>query len=134
MKHTTHILTITCIFISALTLSSCGNNTRKDNALSVDAIEVSDNQEQSTKVEIVGLYSGTDNVGMESTIVLRSGGTLIIKASVGDGTPDYGHWTGTSDDLSLYHNDAMGNEELIGNAKVTPQGLEIIGGKFYNRQ
>ena len=71
---------------------------------------------------------------MESTIVLRSGGTLIIKASVGDGTPDYGHWTGTSDDLSLYHNDAMGNEELIGNAKVTPQGLEIIGGKFYNRQ
>lgn len=84
--------------------------------------------------EISGTYSGTDNVGMESTIILRSGGTLIIQASVGDGTPDYGWWTGTADNLSLYHKDYMGNEELIGRAEVTEDGLKIIGGKFYNRQ
>jgi hypothetical protein len=71
---------------------------------------------------------------MESTIILRSGGTLIIQASIGDGTPDYGNWTGTADNLSLYHKDAFGNDELIGNAKVTDEGLRIIGGKFYARQ
>jgi hypothetical protein len=71
---------------------------------------------------------------MESTIILRNGGTLIIQASVGDGTPDYGNWSGTADNLSLYHKDALGNDELIGNARVTEEGLRIIGGKFYARQ
>lgn len=89
---------------------------------------------QRSNVEISGTYSGTDNVGMESTIILRSGGTLIIQASVGDGTPDYGWWTGTADNLSLYHKDYMGNDELIGRAEVTEDGLKIIGGKFYSRQ
>lgn len=86
------------------------------------------------KIEIAGVYSGTDNVGMESTIILRSSGTLIIQASVGDGTPDYGNWTGTAENLSLYHKDAFGYDELIGNAIVTEEGLRIIGGKFYSRQ
>jgi|GEM_PF-650354 hypothetical protein len=135
MKHKILILTISIIFIPLLILSSCGNSTKNNEEVSSAAATVSpDDQENSTKIEIAGVYSGIDNVGMESSIVLRSGGTLIIKASVGDGTPDYGHWTGSSDDLALYHNDAFGNEELIGNAKVTAEGLEIIGGKFYNRQ
>lgn len=107
----TAILIISTIAIS---LNGCGN---------------SQNESQ-----IAGTYSGTDNFGMESTIVLRSGGTLIIQASVGDGTPDYGHWTGTAENLSLYHKDAFGNDELIGNAEVTDKGLRIIGGKFYFRQ
>jgi hypothetical protein len=98
---------------------------------------------QRPKVEISGTYSGTDNVGMESTIILRSGGGLIIQASVGDGTPDYGSWTGTADNLSFYHKDVFGNDELIGRAEVTNDGLRIgvtndglriIGGKFYSRQ
>ena len=71
---------------------------------------------------------------MKSTIILRIGGTLIIQASVGDGTPDYGNWTGTADNLSLYHKDSYGKDELIGNAKVTENGLKIIGGKFYSRK
>ncbi len=86
------------------------------------------------RAEIAGVYSGTDNVGMESTIILRSGGTLIIQASVGDGTPDYGRWTGTADDLSLYHNDDFGNEQLIANAEISDEGLKIKGGRFYKRQ
>lgn len=90
--------------------------------------------EEVNKVEIAGVYSGTDNIGMESTIVLRSGGTLIIHASVGDGTPDYGRWTGSADNLSLYHKDVFGNDEFVGNAKVTKTGLRIKGGKFYSRQ
>ncbi|MCH1543990.1 MAG: hypothetical protein L7U60_04035 [Bacteroidia bacterium] len=71
---------------------------------------------------------------MESTIILRSGGTLIIQSSIGDGTPDYGNWTGTAENLSLYHKDSYGRDELIGNAKVTDLGLKIIGGKLYFRQ
>ncbi len=86
------------------------------------------------EAEISGTYSGTDNVGMESTIIMRKDGTLIIQSSIGDGTPDYGWWTGTSDNLSLYHKDYMGNDELIANASITDDGLRISGGKFYSRQ
>jgi len=90
--------------------------------------------ESISKVEISGVYSGNDNVGMESTIILRGDGSMIIQASVGDGTLDYGNWTGSADNLSLYHKDAFGNDELIGNAKVTAEGLRIIGGMFYSRK
>lgn len=89
---------------------------------------------QLPNVEIGGVYSGTDNVGMESTIVLRNNGTLIIQTSIGNGQPDYGWWKGSSDNLSLYHHDHLGNEQLISRAKVTNDGLQIIGGKFYPRQ
>lgn len=89
---------------------------------------------QRPTVEISGTYSGTDNVGMQSTIILRNGGTLVIHASVGDGTPNYGWWTGTADDLSLYQKDEFGNEQLIGRAEITDDGLQIKGGKFYRRQ
>lgn len=84
--------------------------------------------------DIKGTYSGTDNMGLESTLILYSSGTLVIQASIGDGTPDYGNWTGTADNLSLYHKDAYGNDELIGKAEVTEAGLKIFGGNFYSRQ
>jgi hypothetical protein len=137
-----NIMTIFGALLFASTiLTSCGNN-KQDNS-SKEPSKQSDEstnsnsptqQKQTKEIQIAGTYSGTDNVGMESTIILRSGGTLIIQASVGDGTPDYGNWTGTADNLSLYHKDAFGNDELIGNAKVTDEGLRIIGGKFYARQ
>lgn len=115
---------------------ACNNNSEMSEPSNSSGIESSSTpqQDESVKVEIPGIYSGADNVGMESTIILRSGGTLIIQASVGDGTPDYGNWTGTADNLSLYHKDAFGNDELIGRATVTNEGLRIIGGKFYSRQ
>ena len=132
MKIKSIIITILFFSFSAL-IMSCGNdgqgtkNNSQSNGLEEKNIE-------KPKVEIIGTYSGTDNVGMESTIILRSGGTLIIQASVGDGTPDYGNWSGTADNLSLNHKDSYGNDELIGRAEVTNEGLRIIGGKFYTRQ
>ncbi len=119
---------------------ACNSNSNQESSTSGTSISSSvENAEDETKpqpkeVEIAGTYSGTDNVGMKSTIILREGGGLIIHASVGDGTPNYGNWTGTAPNLSLYHQDAYGNEELIGNAEVTEDGLKILGGKFYSRQ
>lgn len=84
--------------------------------------------------EISGTYSGLDNFGFESTIILLSDGTFIHQSLTFDGTPKYGWWTGTADNLSLYLKDEMGNEELIARAEVTEDGLTIIGGKFYSRQ
>ncbi len=136
MKNIKKHLTVALISMSTMVFIACNGNSNKSNYSNSGNSESnsSSQQVQPKKVEISGTYSGTDNVGMESTIILRSGGTLIIQASVGDGTPDYGNWTGTADNLSLYHKDALGNDELIGNAKVTEEGLRIIGGKFYSRQ
>jgi len=89
----------------------------------------SPNQKLNDDDEIAGIYSGIDNVGMESSIILSKDGSLIIKSSVGDGKPDYGTWTGTADNLSLFHKDIMGKNELIGNAKIDPSinsGDEIL--------
>jgi hypothetical protein len=122
--------------MSTMVFIACNGSSNKSNYSNSGNSENNSSSQpvEPKKVEISGTYSGTDNVGMESTIIIRSGGTLIIQASVGDGTPDYGNWTGTADNLSLYHKDAFGNDELIGNAKVTEEGLRIIGGKFYSRQ
>lgn len=132
MKKQSILITILFFTFSAI-IMSCGNGGQNTKSNS-QSNEVEEKTIEQRKVEISGTYSGTDNVGMESTIILRSGGTLIIQASVGDGTPDYGNWTGTADDLSLYHKDAYGNDELIGRAEVTNDGLRIKGGKFYSRQ
>jgi hypothetical protein len=97
------------------------------------------------KVEISGIYSGSDNVGMESTIILRNGGTMVVKASIGDGTPTVGEWTGDAENISLYINSEepyydnygnlrMGGNQLLGRGRITQEGLQIIGGKFYQRQ
>jgi len=129
-------LAVALISMSTIIFIACNSNSNKSNNYNLGNSESNSSiqHEQPKEVEISGTYSGTDNVGMESTIILRSGGTLIIQASVGDGTPDYGNWNGTAENLSLYHKDAFGNDELIGNAKVTEEGLRIIGGKFYARQ
>lgn len=132
MKKTSILITILFFAFSAI-IMSCGNGGQNTKTNS-QSNEVEEKTIEQPKVEISGTYSGTDNVGMESTIILRSGGTLIIQASVGDGTPDYGNWTGTADNLSLYHKDAYGNDELIGRAEVTNDGLRIKGGNFYSRQ
>ena len=132
MKKQSILITILFFTFSTI-IMSCGN-AGQNTKTSSQSNEVEEKTIEQPKVEISGTYSGTDNVGMESTIILRSGGTLIIQASVGDGTPDYGNWTGTADNLSLYHKDVYGNDELIGRAKVTNDGLRIKGGKFYSRQ
>jgi hypothetical protein len=136
MKNIKKYFAVALISMSTMVFIACNSNSNKSNSSNSGNSESnsSSQQIQPTEVEITGTYSGTDNVGMKSTIILRSGGTLIIEASVGDGTPDYGNWTGTADNLSLYHKDAFGNDELIGNAKVTDEGLRIVGGKFYSRQ
>jgi len=132
MKKQSILIKIWFFTFSAI-IMSCGNDGQNTKTNS-QSNEVEEKTIEQPKVEISGTYSGTDNVGMESTIILRSGGTLIIQASVGDGTPDYGNWTGTADNLSLYHKDVYGNDELIGIAEVTNDGLRIKGGKFYSRQ
>ena len=130
MKKMKKHFTLALISMASVGFVACNSNSQSESS------DGSSSYQDETKIEaqIAGTYSGTDNVGMESSIILRSGGTLIIQASVGDGTPDYGNWTGTADNLSLYHKDAFGNDELIGNARVTDEGLRIIGGKFYRRQ
>ena len=92
------------------------------------------NQSSQQSIQITGKYSGTDNVGMQSTIIIRSGGTLIIESSIGDGSSTYGKWTGTADNISLYLKDDFGNDEFIADAEVTKDGLRIKGGNFYRRQ
>lgn len=136
MKNTKKYFALGLVSISTVLFFACNSNSNKSNNTNSGSTNSNSptQQKQTKEIQIAGTYSGTDNVGMESTIILRSGGTLIIQASVGDGTPDYGNWTGTADNLSLYHKDAFGNDELIGNAKVTDEGLRIIGGKFYARQ
>jgi hypothetical protein len=129
-----HSIIMTFLFLTfSAAIISCGNGGQNTKSNS-QSNELEEKTIAQPKVEISGTYSGTDNVGMKSTIILRSGGTLIIQASVGDGTPGYGNWTGTADNLSLYHKDVYGNDELIGRAEVTEEGLKIIGGKFYSRQ
>ena len=97
------------------------------------------------KVEISGTYSGTDNVGMESAIILRSGGSMVLNSSIGDGTPSVGEWSGDAENISLYikseepyydnyGNLRMGGNQLLGRGRITQEGLQIIGGKFYQRQ
>jgi len=136
MKNIKKYFAVALFSMSTMVFIACNSNSNKSNSsISGNSESNSSSQQvQPTDVEITGTYSGTDNVGMKSTIILHSGGTLIIQASVGDGTPDYGNWTGKSDNLSLYHKDAYGNDELIGRAEVTNDGLRIKGGKFYSRQ
>jgi hypothetical protein len=120
-----------------LILISCENNSSKGRIIVVDKkLEL-----PTTKVEVMkepkiaGIYSGSDNLGMITTIILKPNGVLIIQASVGDGQPTYSRWSGNYDDLSLFNpKDDFGREQLIGNAEVSERGLQIIGAKFYTRQ
>lgn len=145
------------VLIFSLALFSCGKNSKptedvkstNENTKSTLNAESNSSEakpiDEATNVIIEGVYSGTDNVGMESTIMLRPGGRMIVQPSVGDGTPSRGRWSGTSDNLSLYIETEqpfydsygqlrMGGDQLLGNAKITESGLQIIGGNFYSRQ
>ena len=120
-----------------LTLISCENNLSNDKVSVVDEkLELSTTKvEVKKEPEIAGIYSGSDNLGMITTIILKPNGVLIIQASVGDGQPTYSRWSGNYDDLSLFNpKDDFGREQLIGNAEVSERGLQIIGAKFYTRQ
>ena len=104
----------------------CGNNS--------DSNKYNSNNSQKESISIAGTYSGIDNVGMQSTISLYSSGSMVINSSIGDGSPSYGRWSGSVENLSLYVNDSYGGENFLGTAKVTTNGLSINGGKFYSRK
>lgn len=139
MKNTFYVICSSIIYL--LFSISCGNpvsdqsktgSPYQDNTNTKETkIE---EEESNNSPEISGVYSGTDNVGMETTIILQRGGTMVVQPSVGDGTPAYGRWEGTHNELSLYINDEMGGEQLLGDARVTESGLQIIGGRLYARQ
>ena len=136
MKLISRPISLSAFAMFLILFNSCETKLNKSSASESKSSNVSSSYQEETKKEtqIAGTYLGTDNIGMESTIILLNGGTLIVQASIGDGTPDYGNWTGTAENLSLYHKDDFGNDELIGNAKVTEEGLKIIGGKFFSRK
>lgn len=136
MKIFKNHLAIALISISTIVFSACNSNQNESNNTQSKSLNGSPSLQEETKKEalIAGTYSGIDNVGMESTIYLQNDGTLVIQSSVGDGTLDYGNWTGTAEKLFLYHKDDFGKRELIGKAKITNEGLRIKGGKFYKRQ
>jgi hypothetical protein len=148
MKKQTILFTILFFTFSAI-IMSCGNGGQntKSNSQSNEVEEktIEPPKIEPPKVEISGTYSGTDNVGMESTILLRIGGSMVVKSSIGDGTPSVGRWSGDAENLSLYiesdepyydnyGNLKMGGDQLLGRGRITQEGLQIIGGKFYRRQ
>jgi hypothetical protein len=148
MKKQTILFTILFFTFSAI-IMSCGNGGQntKSNSQSNEVEEktIEPPKIEPPKVEISGTYSGTDNVGMESTILLRIGGSMVVISSIGDGTPSVGRWSGDAENLSLYiesdepfydnyGNLKMGGDQLLGRGRITQEGLQIIGGKFYRRQ
>jgi uncharacterized lipoprotein YajG len=132
--------------ITTMLLLACNNQNNSQNknqseTLKSDAstFEQTDNnaineKEQEEEINISGVYTGTDNLGLESSIIIQNDGTLMVQSSIGDGTPSYGFWVGDANNLSLYQRDQMGNRQLIGRAKIDERGLKIIGGQFYTRQ
>ncbi len=124
----------TILLLTATAVISCGDNKKSNTSNQSNANENATQVEEKVEAEIAGVYSGTDNVGMESTIMLESSGSLTIQPSVGDGTPSYGRWSGNADNVTLYIQNEMGGDQVLGNAKITDDGLRIMGGKFYSRQ
>ena len=143
MKKQSILITI-LLFAFLAIIISCGNGGQNTKSNS-QSNEVEEKTIEQPKVEISGTYSGTDNVGMESTIVLRNGGSMVVKSSIGDGTLSAGEWSGDAENISLYikneepyydnyGNLRMGGNQLLGRGRITQEGLQIIGGKFYRRQ
>lgn len=143
MKKQSILITILFFTFSTI-IMSCGNGGQNTKTNS-QSNELEEKTIEQPKVEISGTYSGTDNVGMESTIILRSGGSMVVQSSIGDGTPSVGRWSGDAENLSLYieseepyydnyGNLRMGGSQLLGRARITQEGLQIIGGNFYSRQ
>ncbi len=133
MKNNSKIFKTILLLIATLVIS-CGDNKKSNASNQSKESESATQVEEKVEAEIAGVYSGTDNVGMESTIMLESSGSMTIQPSVGDGTPSYGRWSGNADDVTLYIKNEMGGDQVLGNAKITDDGLRIMGGKFYSRQ
>jgi hypothetical protein len=143
MKKQSILITI-LLFTFSTIIMSCGNDGQNTKSNS-QSNEVEEKNIEQPKVEISGTYSGTDNVGMESTIVLRRGGSMVVKSSIGNEKPSVGEWSGDAGNISLYikseepyydnyGNLRMGGNQLLGRGRITQEGLQIIGGKFYRRQ
>lgn len=137
----TFIQKIVFAFFLLLVINSCNRNTNtSDKSADVNTSNVEQNENtkdekpKEKEISIAGVYSGIDNIGMETTIEIKSNGVMIAHPSVGDGTPCYGRWEGTANNLSLYIPNELEGEQLLGHAKITDQGLQIIGGSLYERQ
>ncbi len=128
------ILTTIMFFTISAVIISCGNggqNTITNSQLN----EVEEKNIENPKVEISGIYLGIDNFGTESTIILRSGGSMVVQTPV---STSVGRWSGDAENVSLYlesdEPSYYDKELLLGTAKITQLGLQIIGGQFYSRQ
>ena len=130
------------LFLSAIILlCSCSSSNEKNesaqvilNSEEVNKSKIATEVIKQAVVDVEGIYSGTDNVGMESSLILKSGGNLITQSSIGDGGPAYGHWDGDAEDVTLYLNSEYGRDQMLGHAEITEGGLQIVGGNFYNRK
>ena len=129
------------ILSSIILLCSCSSSNEKNesaqvilNSEEVNKSKIAPEVIKYAVVEVEGVYSGTDNVGMESSLILKSGGNLITQSSIGDGGPAYGHWEGDAEDVTLYLNSEYGRDQMLGHAKITESGLQIVGGNFYSRK
>lgn len=129
MKIFPHILVFV---LSNIVFISCGNKNANQNTIGQkNVIQNKSNKEEiKPHIDIAGVYTGRDNLDMESTIIIQDNGTLITQSSIGDGTPDVGTWVGTAENLKLY----TSTHQLIASAEISTYGLKIKGGKFYTRK
>ncbi len=117
----------------AILFISCDQN--KNNNQKKSNPKVEETQKEPEKViEVIGVYTGRDNLGMESSIIINNNGILYTKSSIGDGSLSEGRWYGDANNLSLYLFNEFGGEDLLGYAKVNENGIQIIGGNYYRRQ
>ena len=113
------------LFLSSIILfCSCSSSNEKNesaqvilNSEEVNKSKIAPEVIKHAVVEVEGVYSGTDNVGMESSLILKSGGNLITQSSIGDGGPAYGHWKGDAEDVTLYLNSEYGRDLFNVNTK-----------------
>ena len=130
MKKALITKTLGVIIVVSFLQIGCGNNSNKQK---VDTETIK--PEEPKEAEISGEYSGLDNFEMPATFYLKSSGNLTYKSpSVNDGNPTYGRWTGTAKLITIYIDKDAGGELYIGDAKITEDGLQIIGAKFFSRQ
>lgn len=128
-----NLILIFCFIVMNVSCNNSSNSAKIDSNSTVNVIAPKE-EISLPEVEIAGVYSGTDNLGMESTIILKQDGSLITQSSIGDGSPAYGEWAGKANFISLYIRAEMQPRQLLGHAKITAEGLRINGGNFYTRQ
>ena len=130
MKKAITTKTLGVLNSSILFTIGCGNNSNKQK-VDTETIKL----EVPKEAEISGEYSGRNKFKLPATFSLNSSGNLKYKAKgLNDGNPSYGRWTGTAKLITIYIDKDAGGELYIGDAKITEDGLQIIGGKFFSRQ